>query len=314
MPGAVLVVTERFDVTADHVVTELAERGCEVVRFDTAEFPGALTMSARLDDGSGSLQVGDRTAQLCNVAAVYYRRPSIHQVHPDLEPADAAWAVREARFGFGGLLASLPVWLNHPADIARAEYKPVQFAAAREAGLRLPPTLLTNDPARAQAFTDAHDPVIYKPLSGIQYRHGAGRDFIYTSRVAPGDLDASVATTACLFQQEVEKDHEVRVIAVDDRCFAARIDAHSARAALDWRSDYDALTYSEVTLPENVRHGIRRLLGALRLRFGALDFVVTPTGEWVWLEINPNGQWAWIDVLTPRIAAAIADALIGAPR
>lgn len=50
----------------------------------------------------------------------------------------------------------------------------------------------------------------------------------------------------------------------------------------------------------------------LDLSFGALDFLVTSSGDWVFLEINPNGQWAWIEDKTGLpIAAAIADALTG---
>jgi glutathione synthase/RimK-type ligase-like ATP-grasp enzyme len=52
------------------------------------------------------------------------------------------------------------------------------------------------------------------------------------------------------------------------------------------------------------------LMTALGLRFGALDFLLTPDDEWVFLEINPNGQWAFIEQATGLpIAAAIADAL-----
>ena len=48
----------------------------------------------------------------------------------------------------------------------------------------------------------------------------------------------------------------------------------------------------------------------LGLRFGALDFVVTPDDRWIFLEINSNGQWAWIEDATGQpVAAAIADAL-----
>jgi ATP-grasp ribosomal peptide maturase len=313
MSGVVLVVTERLDVTADHVVTELVDRGTPVVRFDTAEFPQSITTTARLDQNhSGSIRTGTREVELGQVGAVYYRRPSIYQPHPGLSPADAAWATREARFGFGGLLASLPVWLNHPADIARAEYKPVQFAAARSSGLTVVPTLLTNDAQEARAFAKEVGPIIYKPLSGIHYKHDSGRDFIYTQPIDLDQLDdASVAATMCLFQQRVPKDHEVRVAVVDGHCFAARIDAHSERARVDWRADYDSLSYTPITVPDVIQEQIRRMLRTLRLRFGALDFVVTPAGEWAWLEVNPNGQWAWIDELTPRIAAAIADALEG---
>ncbi|MPZ85241.1 MAG: ATP-grasp ribosomal peptide maturase [Actinophytocola sp.] len=313
MPATVLVVTEQFDVTADHVVTELTERGTPVVRFDTAEFPRRLVATARLDqDRCGTLRIRGLVADLRDVGAVYYRRPSIYQPHPGLSQADAAWAVREARFGFGGLLSSLPVWLNHPANIARAEYKPVQFAAARAAGLTVPPTLLTNDAHEARLFAKEVGPIVYKPLSGIAYTHEHGRDFIYTQPVQLDQLDdAAIGATMCLFQQAVPKAFEVRVTVVDGRCFAARIDAHSDRARVDWRADYDALTYEPIKVPGDVRAKTAALMRALRLRFGALDFIVTPSGEWTWLEINPNGQWAWIDALTPRIASAIADALDG---
>ncbi|OJF13459.1 hypothetical protein [Couchioplanes caeruleus] len=81
-------------------------------------------------------------------------------------------------------------------------------------------------------------------------------------------------------------------------------------AGLDWRTDYDSLSYSVVTVPDPVREAVRRLLARLRLRFGALDFIVTPHDEWIFLEINPNGQWAWLqDATGLPIAAAIADAL-----
>jgi drug/metabolite transporter (DMT)-like permease len=36
-------------------------------------------------------------------------------------------------------------------------------------------------------------------------------------------------------------------------------------------------------------------VGALRLRFGAFDFLACPDRGWVFLEVNPNGRWAWIE-------------------
>jgi ATP-grasp ribosomal peptide maturase len=312
MPEVVLVVTDRFDVTADHVVTELDGRGVPVFRFDTADFPRRLSASARLDtDHSGSLRTPSRSVTLAEVGAVYYRRPSIYQVDPELSEPDAKWAVKEARFGFGGLLSSLPGWLNHPADIARCEYKPVQYAAARRAGLRLPPTLPTSSGAEARAFAAEVGPIVYKPLSGIAYKHEHGRDFIYTQHVEASELDdAAIAATTCLFQQRQDKAYEVRLTVVDGQCFAARIDANSERARIDWRADYDSLSYTPIPTPAPIQTAVRSLLSLLRLRFAAIDFIITPTDEWVFIgDVNPNGQWAWISELTPRIACAIADAL-----
>jgi hypothetical protein len=70
------MVTDRCDVTADHVVTELDGRRVPVFRFDTAEFPRCLSVSARLDvDHSSSLRSPSRSITLAEVGAVYYRRP-----------------------------------------------------------------------------------------------------------------------------------------------------------------------------------------------------------------------------------------------
>ncbi|MGH3854500.1 MAG: ATP-grasp ribosomal peptide maturase [Pseudonocardiaceae bacterium] len=306
-------MTEQFDVTADHVVLALEERGVPVFRFDMAEFPQALTMSARLDQHeSGILRISNRDVGFDEVGAVYWRRPSIYQLSAALNADDAAWATREARFGMGGVLAAMPVWLNHPACIARAEYKPVQFAAGRAAGLILPPTLVTNDVHAVRRFVDEVGPIVYKPLSGVYYKRAAEYDFIYTQRVDVESLDVeSISITACLFQQWIEKDYEVRLVVVDGRCFSARIDSSSERGRLDWRADYDSLTYTPIPTPDHVKIAVVKLISTLDLRFGALDFIVTPAGDWVFLEINPNGQWAWIDDLTSVIAGAIADALKG---
>jgi glutathione synthase/RimK-type ligase-like ATP-grasp enzyme len=101
-----------------------------------------------------------------------------------------------------------------------------------------------------------------------------------------------------------------RLTVVGGRMLAAAIHARSSAAELDWRADQQALAYETVEAPAEVAGGVARLMAALGLRFGALDFLVTHEGEWVFLEINPNGQWAFVEQATGLpIAAAIAEAL-----
>jgi glutathione synthase/RimK-type ligase-like ATP-grasp enzyme len=115
-----------------------------------------------------------------------------------------------------------------------------------------------------------------------------------------------------LFQAWVPKAYDVRLTVVDDELFAARIDARSRAAEVDWRADYHSLEYTPIETPDRVRELATALLRRLGLRFAAMDFVVTPDGEWWFLEANPNGQWAWIERETAMpIAAAIADGLQG---
>ncbi|MGH3870791.1 MAG: ATP-grasp ribosomal peptide maturase [Pseudonocardiaceae bacterium] len=311
----VLILTQPFDVTADYVVNELQQRGARVFRCNLGDFPCALSVSAGLSQGwTGSLNLPGRTIDLADVGCAWYRRPTVFEFPTTLSAQERRWASTEARLGLGGVLAALPRWLNHPCDIARAEYKPLQLAHARTVGLTVPDTLITNDPDEARRFAKEHEDIIYKPFSSLGVFEQGQYRIVYANRITADDITNTVTATVHLFQKWVPKAFEVRLTVIDDDLFAVRIDADSAAAMVDWRTDYTHLHYSEITVPETVRDGVRNLLKMLMLRFAALDFVVTPGNEWVFLEANPNGQWAWLqDATGLPITIAIADALTKEP-
>ena len=52
---------------------------------------------------------------------------------------------------------------------------------------------------------------------------------------------------------------------------------------------------------------LKELMRLLGLTFGGIDLVLTPDGDYVFLEVNPSGQWLWLDdKLTLGISDAIA--------
>jgi ATP-grasp ribosomal peptide maturase len=284
---AVLVLTHWFDPTADCVIEELNGREIPVIRCNPGDFPQRVTLAATLCGGwAGSVCTADRALDLADVGCVYYRRPTAFEFPEGMSEPERKWAAREARMGLGGVLATLPRWLNHPADIAQAEYKPVQLIAATAAGLRVPDTAITNDVSTARNFIETAGRVLYKPLSGGGVAEEGTYRLIYATPVEADEIDDSVTRTAHLFQAWVPKDHEVRVTVVDEHFHAARIDARSDAAAIDWRSDYEHLDYTVTDVPMTVRYATLGLMRALRLRFGTLDFVVTPDGDWVFLEFT----------------------------
>ncbi len=59
----------------------------------------------------------------------------------------------------------------------------------------------------------------------------------------------------------------------------------------DCRADYPSLSYSVVEPPARVRDGMLAFMAAFALSFGAFDFAVTTSGEWVMFECNPFGQY-----------------------
>ncbi|MFG2580407.1 ATP-grasp ribosomal peptide maturase [Streptomyces malaysiensis] len=309
--GPVLVVTNLDDPTTDLVIGELHGRGVPVVRFDSGDFPATLSFAANItSEGlTGTLTTPTRTADLAAVRSLYYRRPSGF-TFPHLDEQTARFAVTQARYGLGGVLASLPgcLYVNHPHRIGDAEFKPSGLAAAVTAGFTVPPTLLTSTPDAARAFIKAAGgPVIYKPLSAPLYRNDDGVSCtVKVGEVTADEIDDSVSGTAHLFQERVDKVADVRVTVIGDHVFTVRIGSD----LLDWRTDYDRLTYTLVEPPLGLTASLYRYLSLFGLVFGAFDFAVDAEGQWWFLECNPSGQWAWLEPETGLpMVAAMADLL-----
>jgi glutathione synthase/RimK-type ligase-like ATP-grasp enzyme len=205
--------------------------------------------------------------------------------------------------------------VNHPDDLVRAEYKPWQLQAATRHGLRCPRTMVTNDPRAARAFFEqCEGRVIYKTLSASVIVDEAGDGHgVYTSAVHRRHLSAdhAVRATSCLFQEHIGKELDLRVTIVGRSAISVAIHSQErASSMLDWRSDQNGLRHSLHELPQDVRDRCLALVGDLNLRFAAVDMIVTPAGEYVFIEVNPNGQWAWLeDVTAVNIHDALADEL-----
>jgi ATP-grasp ribosomal peptide maturase len=316
--NTVLVLTEPGDTTADLVVKELDHRSARVFRMDAAEFPLSLQVSARFDGGwRGEISGADGSVDLRDIRSVYVRRPTEFVFPASMTDAENRFAAREARRGIGGLLMSLPCsWVNHPSKVADAEYKPFQLAIAAACGLSVPRTVVTNVPGDAgehRAFLGA--PVVYKTLASAVVPDGQRPSIIYTTEVSVVDMaDSRVALTAHQFQARIPKTRDVRATVVGNHVFAATIVSTSEPGTelLDWRSDYAALRYEPVILPQEVASSLLRMIERLGLSFAAADFVVTAEDEHYFVDLNPNGQWGWIQEATGLpIAAAIAAELTG---
>ncbi|MEE4598469.1 hypothetical protein V2J94_42675 [Streptomyces sp. DSM 41524] len=163
----ILVIAARDDWPTDRVVNVLTNRGVRVFRMDTADFPQRAILAGRIDTRrgwSGRLANSHRAVELSDIEAVYFRAPHQFRLVDGMSEAERRFAAAQARAGFGGVISALDArWVNHPAAMTRAEYKPIQLAAARECGLTIPATLVTNDPDAVRAFAeDTPGPIICK--------------------------------------------------------------------------------------------------------------------------------------------------------
>jgi len=125
---------------------------------------------------------------------------------------------------------------------------------------------------------------------------------IYTHKLNAVDFQKieNVKFVPVLFQEYVPKEIELRMTVIEEDVFSCAIDSQkSERTKDDWRRyDFEKVPHYSYKLPVDIENKLVDFLKNAGLKFGAFDMILTPNGEYVFLEINPNGQWYWIEKLT----------------
>jgi glutathione synthase/RimK-type ligase-like ATP-grasp enzyme len=182
-------------------------------------------------------------------------------------------------------------------------------------GITVPRTTVTNSPKRfLEFYEECQSPIISKGCTEpLLLTHKGEKRMTYTYPVQRRNVAAyqSIRYSAVVFQEEIPKKLELRITVVGAKVFPAAIMSQESRALRhDWRhypSFAGARFYSEYKLPAKIEDFCVRMVEALGLCFGAIDMILTPEGEYVFLEVNPNGQWGWIEQYT---GLPIGDAIV----
>jgi glutathione synthase/RimK-type ligase-like ATP-grasp enzyme len=316
----ILIVTHSKDNEAPLAVARALEsRGERIYRFNTDLFPTDLQLS--LDEaGGGRLSGPAGVLDLSDVTAVWYRRNATgSRIPEDMDPQLRTPSMEESRRVVFGMMAALGVFqLDAIEVVRRSEHKPLQLKLARALGLEVPRTLMTNDPAAVRAFA-ANCPggVVTKMMASFAVYEKGQEQVVFTTPLDAKQLEDLDGLELCpmTFQERVVKAMELRVTVVGDRVMAASIDSQALpKAREDWRREGVALigAWKPYTLPESIQARMLKLMDALGLNYGAFDFIVTPEGRHVFLEVNPSGEFMWL-MKHPGlpIDEALADVLSG---
>jgi glutathione synthase/RimK-type ligase-like ATP-grasp enzyme len=319
----ILILTQfTDDPTVERVCQLVRQHGAEpvVVAPTTMELPSSFSVANGPTGGvSRELRLHDRTIDLAAVdAAFLWRSWRPHPLQPRfrrLVEAPHHWSFFENEWasfhkGLSLALAYSGVFcVNPPPWNSAFEEKCCQLMLAAEVGLTIPPTLFTARLPVAEAFRAAHDgSIIYKPFKPYirviqpQGDQPARAQKVLTNRVKAGDLvePADFIPTPGIFQPYVDKRLELRIVAVGRQLFTCAIHSQqSERSRDDWRRyDFEHTPYEPYDLPAEIAGRLRQLMDRLGLVFGSIDMIVTPAGDYVFLEINPNGQFDFVAQLT----------------
>lgn len=296
----ILIITSTYDPTVDFLIEKLASRKIPFIRFNTDEILDKR-FTIEIYQNHYSIYINGNIIDCNNIGSIWYRRPKFkfkdgwtQQVKQFIEKEMEA-IVRNIY----EILSNI-FWLNHPYYIARANNKLRNLILASKLGFNIPKSLITNDSSRAKEFIRANNSTIVKPLKAHTVEYEGVTYSIFTNRVTSYYTNFLENLSYCpsFFQEEIEKNVEIRVTVVGNKCFSAYINSQEDEfSKLDWRRISPNLKkWKKYTLPKDISVKCITITKLLSLNFSAIDIILDKNGKYWFLELNPNGQFAWLDI------------------
>lgn len=318
----VLLVTRSDDNESVELVRHaLKKHRAKGIRFDTDHYPTSVGLSTELTRTRTKrvLHTADGAVDLEKLHAIWYRRFLAGGRLPDSLGDMRAASLDESRRQLYGTIAACRCFqLDTLRAVRRCDHKELQLRKAREFGLDIPETLFSNFPDDVRRFAKrVKGPIITKMQHSFAIWRDGVENVVFTNTLSADDLEnlEGLALSPMTFQEKLEKRVELRATVVGNRVFTAAVDSQALDGAkLDWRKEGMTLldAWSKYELPKPVERSLLKLTKWFGLNYAAADFVVTPDGRTVFLEINAGGEFYWLQRHPGLpIVEALAEVLVG---
>ncbi len=291
------VVTRHDDFHAQVVRQLLEKHGvkCSLLFADSISWVGGISWSSasppHVESERGSLSDSEGNRVIVgDLDVVWWRRMTGEPRIPVSVPDGSVHkvVVNDCQAALLGLLLTefRGTWVSPPEATRQGSNKQLQLRVAQRAGLRVPRTLVSQDPDTVRRFCAATESrIIVKPVAGAQDTP------LETGFVRPEILtDHSIRICPAIYQEYVPGTRHLRISCFGDDLFTALLESE----ALDWRYPLDARV-TRFELDDHTADGVRRVLNELGLRMGMVDMKLDDTGTPVWLEVNPQGQFMFLE-------------------
>lgn len=308
----ILILTQPDDTHAIYVKLALERKGHRAILCYTGDFPENQTHAFKYDkdfiswDSEG---IHDYISRI-NIDVVWNRRLGKPLLPDYLHELDVDNAMKENYIFFHSLWQTVlqdAVWINKIDKQRRANHKSYQLKLASELGFNIPKTLISNSPARIKSFIGsfASGDVIYKTLLPLSWFDDDNIAMTYTKGISQKQLpvDRILQSVPGIFQEKIQKKHELRITYFGGKYIAVKIESQvHPKGKDDWRqAPTRELALSQIDLPVEIDNKCQLLMQKLGLKFGCLDFIVTPDNDYYFLEINEQGQFLWQERVNPEI-------------
>jgi len=305
----VLIFTRKQDTHTDEVIRLLSKKSIKVFRLNSEDILSKYNINFSIrKDGSWEGEIVDqlgRVLDLRHQKVAWLRKPDFNFFgdHPD-KSAEEFFAESETK-AFINSVYSLPniKWINPPFIANGVKVKFQQLLLANKMGIKTPKTIITNQPELAKEFfVSCGEEVLLKSIYTANITINGLNQAIPSRKIGKEQFYSNyqnIALCPTQLQEYVEKAFELRITIIGDKVFAVKIDSQlHEETKIDWRLHTKLNPHSIFELPASIEKFCIDFLKEQGLVYGAMDFIVTPQGEYCFLENNPFGQYLWLEIET----------------
>ena len=286
-----LIVSSTIDFSTDMVCYRLLEDNEKFYRLNRDEFlKHKIVVDLQNEVMIISIDGEEYEAQFEHLKGIFFRAPVFLRTQSKKE-----LSVQEQleRNQWSSFLRNLIVfknanWINNPVSTYRAENKIFQLCIAKEYGLEVPVTYISNC---TDFNLESDKKYIVKSLdTALFYDMENNKEmFTYSNVVSGSELNEYDLTSAPIFIQEfLNPKIDCRVTYVQGKLFPVKILQNGKGLYGDWRMRKEELEYIPFQLPTYVENAIHKLMKKLELNFGGIDLAIV-SGEYYFIEVNPTG-------------------------
>lgn len=308
-----LIVSSTIDYSTDLICIELEKNGSAYLRLNRDKFS---TYKVMYDLQNRTLYITINKQEYYiddNLRAVYFRAPVFLRSSKKYTVEEQLYRSQWNAFIRNLVIFKKAHWINYPPHTYEAENKIYQLNVAKNVGLDVPNTILTNYNTTSIKEKEKY---IVKSIDTALFYDNEIEMFAYSEIVMGSLIKQSELSQAPVIIQELLKDKlDIRVTVIGEKIFPVAISENGHNIVGDWRkNDKDKLQYMSIELPSDIVSKIKSLMRTLGLKFGGVDLALS-NGKYYFIEINPTGEWGWlVHCAKVDIPQAIVDEMMGENR
>lgn len=310
----ILIITTSGDSSTNTVIDWITKFGYNPIRFNTDV--GINNDNFKISHVFGSnnnetcIKINNINCNSNNLKSIWFRKFDVPNLTENLkEKKEVGNIVKHLNQEyFSAMYSFFDSWQTKKTylggKITKQPSKMDMLIAAKENGIDIPDTLITNNKTKLKLFLNKHNKVITKSIRSGKLLYKKDKTskmmgaFMFTE-LLDNDIIAKIPDYFfySLFQEALKKDFEIRTFYLDGECYSMAIFSQ-----LDKQTDIDFRMYNNergnrntpYKLPKRIETKIKKLMKLLGLITGSLDFIKTIDNRFVFLEVNPWGQYGMV--------------------